>query len=76
MNSAVVRRHEPYRKLKALIVEKGISQKDLAVKLGKSRTALNQNLNGTGGDFSLTDVRLICEIFQISADDYFVNHAK
>jgi transcriptional regulator with XRE-family HTH domain len=68
----VKRRHAPYTKLKALLEERGVSQSELAAKLGKSPSALNQNLNGTGGDFSLSEVRLICSLFDISADEYFL----
>lgn len=66
------RRHIPYTKFKAYLFEKGLSQQDLAKMLGKSRYAVNQNLNGTGGDFSLTEVRKMCAIFSIQADDYFI----
>lgn len=66
------RRHAPYVKLKALLVELGVRQGELALELGKSKSAINQNLNGTGGDFTLREVRLICNKFNISADDYFL----
>lgn len=68
----IKRRHAPYTKLKAYLTEIGVTQKDLAKILKKSRYAVNQNLNGTGGDFSLSEVRLICTTFGISADEYFV----
>lgn len=68
----VKRRHMPYTKLKAYLKEIGMEQKELAKLLGKSTSALNQNLNGTGGDFSLSEVRKICLFLDISADDFFV----
>ncbi|MDO3680399.1 helix-turn-helix domain-containing protein [Paenibacillus ehimensis] len=67
------RRHTPYTKLKALLDERGVSQKEVATLLGKSPSALNQNLNGTGGDFSLSEVRLICREYGISADEFFLH---
>lgn len=66
------RRHQPYLKLKAYFVENNIKQKEVAKLLGKSVSALNQNLNGTGGDFSLSEVRLLCQQYGISSDDFFV----
>jgi transcriptional regulator with XRE-family HTH domain len=68
----VKRRHAPYTKLKAYLNEIGMKQSDLAKLLNKSKSALNQNLNGTGGDFSLSEVRLICQTLNISADEFFI----
>lgn len=68
----IKRRHEPYSKFKAFLDENGIKQAELAKKLGKSISALNQNLNGTGGDFSVAEVRYICNTFGISADEFFI----
>lgn len=66
------RRRVPYLKFKAFLVENNISQSELARLLGKSKSAVNQNINGTGGDFSLEEVRLICQKYNISADEYFL----
>jgi transcriptional regulator with XRE-family HTH domain len=68
----ISRRHTPYSKFKAFLIENGIHQREVAELLGKSTSALNQNLNGTGGDFSLSEVRLICKKYGISADEYFL----
>lgn len=68
----IKRRHAPYSKFKAFLVENNINQRDIAVLLGKSTSALNQNLNGTGGDFSLEELRILCREFNISADDFFL----
>lgn len=68
----IKRRHIPYTKFKAFLEEVGVRQSELAGFLNKTPSALNQNLNGTGGDFSLSEVRMICEKFNISADDFFI----
>jgi len=68
----VARRHAPYTKFKALLDEKGVNQAEIANLLGKSTSAFNQNLNGTGGDFSIPELRIICRKFGISADEYFL----
>lgn len=72
MSLGVKRRRAPYSKFKAFLAQNGIRQTEVAKLLGKSKSALNQNINGTGGDFSLQEVRLLCKYFQISADDYFL----
>jgi transcriptional regulator with XRE-family HTH domain len=68
----VKRRHVPYTKFKALMQEQNIKQKELAVLLNKTITAVNQNLNGTGGDFSMSEVRKICLAYNISCDTFFI----
>lgn len=72
-NVNVVRRHEPYTKFKAYLDEKNIKQSEVARLIGKSKTALNQKLNGTGGDFSISEIRIICNEFNISCDEFFVS---
>lgn len=69
----VKRRHAPYSKLKAYLDEIGLPQVELAKILGLSKSALNQKLNGTGGDFSLREVRKICLTLNISADEFFID---
>ena len=68
----VKRRHVPYTKFKALMQEQNIRQKELAVLLNKTITSVNQNLNGTGGDFSMSEVRKICLAYNISCDAFFI----
>lgn len=70
----IPRRHQPYFKFKTLLKEKGIKQEEVANLLGKSVYAINQNINGTGGDFSVSEVRLICNTYKISADEFFINN--
>lgn len=66
------RRHTPYTKFKAFLDEKSITQSEVATMLEKTTSAINQNLNGTGGDFSVSEVRTICLSYGISADEYFL----
>lgn len=67
------RRNTPYSKFKAYMQENNIRQADLARLLGKTITTVNQNLNGTGGDFSMDDVRTICCHYKVSCDALFIN---
>jgi transcriptional regulator with XRE-family HTH domain len=66
------RRNTPYSKFKAFMEENQIKQSQLADLLGKSKSCINQNLNGTGGDFSMSDIRKICNEYGISSDKYFI----
>lgn len=68
----VKRRYQPYTKLMCWMRENGITQQDLADLLGKSRHAINRNLNGVSGDFSMDEVRKICLHYGISADAFFI----
>ncbi len=74
VSEKVKRRHQPYYKFRTLLKEKGIKQEEIAKLLGKTVSALNQNINGTGGDFSVSEVRLICITYNISADEFFINN--
>jgi len=69
--SNVQRKRQPYSKLKAFFVENGISQKEVASYLKKSQSALNQNLNGTGGDFSLKEARILMNEYGIPMIYFF-----
>lgn len=71
INESTSRRHQPYRKIKAFLVENNISQKELGEILEKSQSAINQKLNGTGGDFSLQEARLMSEKLGIPSAYFF-----
>lgn len=58
-------------KFKAWLVENGIKQKDLAELLGITTENLNAKINGKQ-NFTLAQVKQICEAYKISADIFFV----
>lgn len=63
-----------YNKFKALLVEKGIRQTEIAEYLGMDRSRFNLILNGQQGrDFRVHEVNKICKHLNISADKYFFN---
>lgn len=68
------RRRNPYFKFRAFLDEQGIQQIEVANILGITKSTMNKKINGTGGDFSLPEVRKICEVYNISADEYFINN--
>jgi transcriptional regulator with XRE-family HTH domain len=61
-----------YPKFKALLVERGIRQKEVAAMLGITLSNFNNKLNGIG-DFTITDVKKICKELGIKADLFFVD---
>lgn len=61
-----------YNKLKAFLVEMGISQQAFADKLKISRNAANRKLNQNGLDFTLREMRHICEQYNLDANQFFL----
>ena len=54
-------------KFKAWMAENRISQKEIMELLDLSQTSINKKVNGKE-DFSLPQIRAICEKYEISAD--------
>jgi len=57
-------------KFKAWLVEHKISQKEVAELLGVTTVSVNRKLNGIE-DFTVKQIRLICEKYGLSADEFF-----
>ena len=58
-------------KFKGWLVEHQIKQADLAELLGITSENVNAKLNGRQ-EFTLSQVKKICDTYGISADDFFV----
>ena len=58
-------------KFKGWLVEHQIKQSDLAELLGIAPENVNGKLNGRQ-EFTLSQVKKICDTYEISADDFFV----
>lgn len=58
-------------KFKGWLVEHQIKQSDLAELLGIAPENVNAKLNGRQ-EFTLSQVKKICDTYGISADDFFV----
>ena len=64
-----------YNKLKLLLVERGITQTQVAKAVGIPRQRFNLILNGQQNrDFRVGEVKRICEYLNINADDYFFDN--
>lgn len=62
-----VRFNKTYLRFKAWLVENNIKQKVIAELLGIDVVTLNQKLNGWS-DFTYTEVEIICDHYNLSAD--------
>lgn len=62
---------ESFKKLKVLLVEREIKQKELADKVGITPVSLNQKINRNGSSFTLEEASRICDFLGISLDEYF-----
>ncbi|AIQ63291.1 hypothetical protein PSTEL_09510 [Paenibacillus stellifer] len=65
------RRREPYTKIKVFLLERNIPQSEVGEVIGKRSSAINQKLNGTGGDFSLGEARVLSRQFGIPMEYFF-----
>ena len=52
------------RKIKGLIIEKGMTQKDIASRIGLSRTAFNYKINNKH-EFTVSEIMSLCDILDI-----------
>jgi len=67
----MIKRRKSYKKFKKFLSINNIKQKELAQKLGKSHSFINNVLNGRGSEFTLDDFRRIRCLFEIKINEYF-----
>ena len=72
----LVRKKICYPKLKAFFAEHGIRQDIAAKTIGTSRPKFNQKLNLNTLDFTLAEVRTLCENYDLDLKEYFIDGAK
>jgi hypothetical protein len=65
------RKRTPYTKFSLFLREHNIPQSEIAELLNKGVAAVNQNINGTGGDFTVSEVVKICNKYEISTEIFF-----
>lgn len=64
--------HEAYYGLIKEMKKKGVTQSDLAKKIGISPTTFNLKINGTDGrDFKVTEAKKIADFLNIKFSDFF-----
>lgn len=63
---------KPYLKIKSLIALKGTSQKEVAEKIGMSRSLLSIKINRIDGrDFTTTEAKKLADYLGVKVDDFF-----
>ncbi|HHX69841.1 MAG TPA: helix-turn-helix transcriptional regulator [Gallicola sp.] len=60
-------KHLPYNRLKAALVERGLTQDHIAKLLNLSKSTVNQKINGSL-DFTFSEVEKICDDLSVSTD--------
>ncbi|MFW2488446.1 helix-turn-helix domain-containing protein [Clostridium chromiireducens] len=66
----MMKSHGPY-KFKRFLLINNIKQSELAEKIGKSHSFVNNALNGRGSEFTLDDLNKIRCLFNIKISEYF-----
>lgn len=62
----------PYYKVKAIIIGRGLKQKDIANKNGMNVSLFNIKLNRINGrDFKTGEAKRLAEVLNIKIDDFF-----
>ena len=61
-----------YMKLKLFLVENKILYKEVAELIGVSKSSFSRKINAKGEDFSLKQVKVICETYNLDANVYFL----
>jgi len=59
------------KRFKGYMAEHDISQAEIAEILGIAKENVNAKVNGRQ-DFTMAQVRILCQHYSISADDFFV----
>ena len=65
------RNREPYKKIKAFLVENDIRHRDVAKLLNLTQNTVSKKLNGFGGDFTLQDAKKMHEEFGVPIEYFF-----
>jgi len=61
-----------YLELKKFFLSKNIKQYEIADLLGIDRSTFNSKLNSSSADFTLSEVRILCQKFNLDANKYFL----
>lgn len=63
-----------YQNLRNFIDESEYSHKDVANMIGMNPARFSQKINRNKSNFTIDEASAICDVLNISMDDYFFNH--
>lgn len=63
--------NERHVKLRLLLEERGIKHQEVAQMIGMKASKFSQKINRNKSDFTLKEASLICNVLDISMDEYF-----
>ena len=68
LKTSAIRKRKPYTRFSIFLKENNIPQSEIADLLNKSVSAVNQNINGTGGDFTVGEALTICQKYNLPTE--------
>lgn len=71
MNTLDTRNRQPYKKIKAFLIENDIKHKDVAKLLEVKPNTISKKLNGFGADFTLEEAKLMHTKFGVPIAYFF-----
>lgn len=63
---------EAYNKFKGYLASNNIRHKDVAEMLGITYTTFSKKINRSNADFTIDEIRKICNKYNISSDQFFL----
>lgn len=62
-----------YKELRLLLEREGIRHKEVAEMIGMNTARFSQKINRNRSNFTIDEASAICNVLNISMDDYFFN---
>ncbi|QDS45677.1 helix-turn-helix domain-containing protein [Staphylococcus aureus] len=66
--------NQRYKKLRLLLEKEDIRHKEVADLIGMNPARFSQKINRNKSNFTIDEASAICEVLDISMDEYFFNH--
>ncbi|MDN8847955.1 helix-turn-helix transcriptional regulator, partial [Staphylococcus aureus] len=67
-------RHQRYKAVRLFLEREGIRHKEVADLIGMNPARFSQKINRNKSNFTIDEASAICEVLDISMDEYFFNH--
>ncbi|GGI30893.1 helix-turn-helix domain-containing protein [Staphylococcus chromogenes] len=63
-----------YVNLRLLLEKRGLKHQEVAKMIGMTPAKFSQKINRNKSDFTLAEASLICDVLNVSMDEYFFVH--